>query len=43
MNTNIQNLQIVWLRWLHMGILWPLLLVILGVVLLWRQLKGARS
>jgi len=39
----MQNLQIVWLRWLHVGMLWPLLLVIAGVVLLWRRVKGARS
>jgi phage shock protein C len=39
----MQNLHFVWMRWLHMGMLWPLLLVVVGVVLLWRQLKGARS
>ena len=39
----IQNLQIVWLRWLHMGMLWPLLLVIAGVALLWWRVKGIRS
>jgi phage shock protein PspC (stress-responsive transcriptional regulator) len=39
----IQNLQIVWMRWLHMGMLWPLLLVIAGVALLWRRVKGTRS
>ncbi len=35
----IQNLNIVWLRWLNFDFLWPLLLVVAGVVLIWRQSK----
>lgn len=33
----IQNLNLVWLRWLNFDFLWPLLLVAAGVVLIWRQ------
>jgi phage shock protein C len=36
-----QNLQIVWLRWLDAGVLWPLLLIVAGVALIWRRAKGA--
>jgi len=37
----MQNLNIVWMRWLHLGMLWPLLLIAV-VLLLWRRVKGAQ-
>jgi phage shock protein C len=36
----IQNLQISWLAWLNLGTLWPLLLVVAGVVMLARRRGG---
>jgi phage shock protein C len=36
-----QNLDIVWLRWLDAGMLWPLLLIVAGAALIWRRMKGA--
>lgn len=36
----IQNLHIPWLRWLDFDILWPILLILGGVVLIWRRVKG---
>jgi phage shock protein C len=36
-----QNFQIVWLRWLDAGVLWPLLLIAAGVALIWRRTRGA--
>ncbi|MCG2768061.1 MAG: PspC domain-containing protein [Anaerolineae bacterium] len=36
----IRNLDITWLRWLNFGMLWPALLIVAGVVLLTRHLKG---
>ena len=36
----IRNLDITWLRWLNFGMLWPGLLIVAGVVLLARHLKG---
>jgi phage shock protein C len=35
----VQNLHIVWLRWLDIGVLWPLLLICGGMVLIWRRAK----
>lgn len=37
----VQNLQIGWLRWLDMSVLWPILLIAGGILLIWRRLKGA--
>src|SRR5689334_2372585 len=39
----VQNLNIVWLRWLDIGMLWPLLLICGGIVLIWRRAKGVVS
>jgi len=39
----VQNLHIVWLRWLDFGMLWPLLLIVAGVALLRRRARGATS
>jgi phage shock protein C len=36
-----QNFQIVWLRWLDAGVLWPLLLIVAGAALIWRHTRGA--
>jgi phage shock protein C len=36
----VRNLDIPWLRWLEWGELWPLLLILAGVVLLWRRARG---
>jgi len=36
----IRNLDITWLRWLNFGMLWPALLIMAGVILLVRHLKG---
>jgi len=36
----LQNLGIFWLRWLGFDVLWPLVLIAIGVALLWRRLKG---
>jgi phage shock protein C len=36
-----QNFQIVWLRWLDAGVLWPLLLIAAGTALIWRRTRGA--
>lgn len=38
-----QNLQIVWLRWLDAGVLWPLLLIVGGAALIWRRTRGVES
>jgi phage shock protein C len=35
-----QSLNIAWLRWFGFDTLWPLILIIGGVVLLWRRAKG---
>jgi phage shock protein C len=37
----VQNLGIVWMRWLNVGTLWPLLLVVAGTLVIWRRAKGA--
>jgi len=36
----LRNLDIAWLRWLSFETLWPLLLIGIGGVLIWRRLKG---
>lgn len=36
----LQNLDFAWLRWLDFDVLWPLLLVLGGVALLMRNLRG---
>jgi phage shock protein C len=36
-----QNFQIVWLRWLDAGVLWPLLLIVMGAAVIWRHTRGA--
>lgn len=36
-----QNFQIVWLRWLDAGVLWPLLLIVAGAAVIWRHTRGA--
>lgn len=37
----VQNLHLPWLAWLNFGALWPLLLVVAGLALLMRRVKGA--
>lgn len=39
----IQNLNLVWLRWLNFDFLWPLLLVAAGAVLIWRHTQNASA
>ena len=39
----IQNLNISWLWWLDSDLLWPILLVLVGGLLLWRALKGRQQ
>lgn len=36
----LQNLNITWLSWLDFDILWPLLLVALGIVIIMRRYRG---
>lgn len=36
----LQNLDIAWLRWLNFDVLWPVLLVVAGLALLLRRVKG---
>ncbi len=36
----MRTLDIAWLRWLDFDLLWPALLIIAGVVLLWRRARG---
>lgn len=38
-----QNLQLAWLRWLDADILWPALLMLAGIALIWRRVKGATT
>jgi phage shock protein C len=35
----LRNLGMPWMMWLHMGTIWPLLLIVGGVALLWRRTK----
>lgn len=36
----LRNLGIPWLRWLDVGLVWPLLLILGGIVLVWRLPRG---
>jgi hypothetical protein len=36
----LQNLNLAWLRWLDFDMLWPVLLVVAGLALLLRRVKG---
>ncbi len=36
----LRNLDILWLDWLRLNTLWPLLLILAGVALLWRNFRG---
>jgi phage shock protein PspC (stress-responsive transcriptional regulator) len=36
----LQNLNVPWLRWLNQDILWPILLILGGIALLMRAVKG---
>ncbi|TEU19115.1 MAG: PspC domain-containing protein [Anaerolineales bacterium] len=36
----LQNLNLAWLRWLDFDVLWPVLLVVAGLALLLRRVKG---
>ena len=36
----LQNLNLPWLRWLNADLFWPTLLILGGVVLIYRALKG---
>ncbi len=36
----MRTLDLPWMRWLDFDLLWPALLVVAGVVLLWRRAKG---
>lgn len=35
----LQNLGLDWLWWLDLGIVWPVLLIVLGALLLWRRIR----
>lgn len=35
----IQRLDIIWLRWLNFDMLWPVLLIVGGLMLLWRRAR----
>ncbi|MCC7355438.1 MAG: PspC domain-containing protein [Anaerolineae bacterium] len=37
----LDNLNLPWMRWFDFDVLWPLLLIVGGVALLWRRVKGA--
>ena len=37
----LDNLNLPWLRWMNFDMLWPLLLILGGVALIWRRAKGA--
>ena len=36
----LRNLGVSWMRWVHTGTLWPLVPIVVGLVFLWRWLKG---
>jgi len=36
----LQNLNLAWLRWLDFDVLWPVLLIVAGLALLLRRVKG---
>ena len=39
----LRNLDIRWLGWLRLDLIWPLLLIIGGAVLIWRRAGGTRA
>jgi hypothetical protein len=36
----LRELDVVWARWLDFDVLWPVILVVLGIVLIARHFKG---
>jgi phage shock protein PspC (stress-responsive transcriptional regulator) len=36
----LQNLGFSWLRWFNLNLLWPLLLILAGIAIIFRRLKG---
>jgi len=36
----LERLNILWLGWLDLDVLWPLILIAGGAAILWRQIKG---
>ncbi len=36
----IENLNLSWLRWFHFSVIWPVLLILSGLVLLFRRSRG---
>ena len=39
----LRNLGVTWMRWLTLGVLWPIVPIGLGLALLWRRLQGGES
>jgi phage shock protein C len=39
----LRNLDLQWLSWLRLDLLWPLLLIVGGAVLIWRRAGGTRA
>lgn len=39
----LRNLGVTWIRWITLGVLWPIVPIGLGLALLWRRLKGGGS
>jgi phage shock protein C len=39
----LRNLDLQWLSWLRLDLLWPLLLIVGGAVLIWRRAGGSRA
>ena len=39
----LSNLGVFWIGWLGFRILWPILLIIVGAVFLWRRFSGGRT
>lgn len=35
----VDNLNLPWLRWLRFDVMWPVLIIALGAVMIWRQLR----
>ncbi len=35
----LDNLNLPWLRWLRFDVMWPVLIIALGAVMIWRQLR----
>lgn len=35
----IDNLNLPWLRWLRFDVMWPVLIIVIGAVMIWRQLR----